>query len=96
MHSFSIAVVIRKMIELFFYFIEVKSLEWLQNLMSCCKNKIIRLFARTRRFMKDTENIVHMYGEELMDETISMIFSRNYTLLGVVLSKNRLEFKYIT
>ena len=35
MHSFSIAVLVRKMIELFFKLIEFKSLEWLQNLMNC-------------------------------------------------------------
>jgi len=39
MHSFSIAMLVRKMIELFFYFIETKSLEWLQNLMSCTMEK---------------------------------------------------------
>ena len=93
MHTFSIAVMIRKMIDLFFYFIERKSLEWLKNLMSCCKNKIVRILTKMRRFMKNTEKMEHMYGEELMEEQISMIFSKNYTLLGVDLSKNKLVYK---
>ena len=45
--------------------------------------KIINLLCKTKRLLKNTENMVHMYGEMLMEEHITMIFSKNYTLLGV-------------
>ena len=68
-------ILIRKMIELFFYFLEAKSLEWLQNMMSSLTKKMKRILTRTSRLMKDTENMVHMFGEEQMVEQISYMFS---------------------
>ena len=58
MQTFSVAVMVRKIIELFFYFIEAKSLEWLKKFMNCWKNKIYRTLSKTRRFMKNTEKMV--------------------------------------
>jgi len=83
MHSFSVAVLLRKMIELFFLIIQEKGLEWLQNTMNLCIKKILSFLNKTGSFFKDTENMVHMFGKEQVVEEIIMIFSRNYTLLGV-------------
>ena len=35
-------------------------------------------------------------GEELLEECVAMVFSKNYTLLGVELSKKRLKYRYDT
>jgi len=94
MHSFSIAVLIRKMIELFFFFIEAKSFTWLINTMNSSMKKILRIFYKTGRLLKNTENIVHMFGEEQVEEHISLIFSNNYTLLGVIKAKKQLFYKH--
>ena len=94
MHTFSVAVLIRKMVELFFFFIEAKSLKWLRYLMSCCKNKMVSILTKMRRFMKNTEKMLHMYGEEQLIEEINLIFSKNYTLLGVVKAKKQLFYKH--
>jgi len=94
MHTFSVAVLIRKMIELFFILVEAKSLKWLIEVMKSGIKKIINILTKNKRLLKNTENMIHMFGEELMEECITMIFSKNYTLLGVELPKNLLEFKH--
>jgi len=93
MHTFSVAVIVRKMVEWFFKLIELKSYKWLVENMKRCLKRIINVLSKTGRILKDTENIVHMYGEEQMEEHIIFIFSKNYTLLGVELSKKRLIYQ---
>ena len=93
MHSFSIAVMVRKMIEWFFKLIELKSYKWLVENMKRCMKRIINVLSKTGRILKDTENMIHMFGEEQMEEQISIIFSKNYTVLGVEMTKKRLVFK---
>jgi len=92
MHTFSIATLIRKMIKLFFVLIEAKGLEWLTRSMKCSIKKIINILSKNRRLLKDPENMVHMFGKEQIDEYISFIFSKNYTLLGVEKAKKRVLF----
>jgi len=92
MHTFSIAVLIRKMIEFFFILIEAKGLDWVINAMKCGIKKIINILCKNRRLIKDTNKMIHMYGKEEMDEYISYIFSKNYTLLGVESAKKRLLY----
>ena len=58
MHSFSIAVMVRKMIEWFFKLIELKSYKWLVENMKRCMKRIINVLSKTRRILKDTENMV--------------------------------------
>jgi len=92
MHSFSIAVIVRKMIEWFFKLIELKSYKWLIENMKRCMKRIINALSKTGRILKNTENMVHMFGVEQLEENISLIFSRNFTLLGVELAKKRLFY----
>jgi len=93
MHAFSVATLVRKMIELFFILVEAKGLDWVINAMRCGIKKIINILNKTKRLLKNTENMVHMYGKELMEEHIVMIFSKNYTLLGVELAKKLILFQ---
>jgi len=90
MHTFSVSVLIRKMIELFFIIVDAKGLDWLINAMKYGIKKIINILNKNRRFFKNTENVVHMYGEDLMEVHIAMIFSKNYTLIGVEKAKKSL------
>jgi hypothetical protein len=94
MHTFSIAVLVRKMIELFFIIIEVKSFEWLQDRMKNGIKKIIKILSNIGGFQKNTGNMIHMYGEEVMEGHIVMLFSKNYTLLKVDLAKKYLFYKH--
>jgi|GEM_PF-581988 len=93
MHTFSVAALVRKMIELFFILVEAKGFNWLINTMKCGIKKIINLLYKTRKLLKNTENMVHMFGKEQMEEHIAMIFSKNFTLLGVELIKKRILFQ---
>jgi len=99
MHSFSVAVLVRKLIELFFILLKVKGLDWIVKSMKNSIKKIINILCKTGKLFKNTENIAPHYfyyvkvvwgGEDLMEEYISFIFSKNYTLLGVELAKKRL------
>jgi len=93
MHSFSVATLVRKMIELFFILIKAKGLNWLMSTMKYSIKKIINILNKTKGLLKNTENMVHMYGEELLEEHIALIFSKNYTLIGVELAKKRLFYQ---
>jgi len=94
MQTFSIATLVRKMIELFFILIESKGLNWVINVMKCGIKKIINILSKTNCLFKNTENMVHMYGKEQVEEYISFIFSKNYALLGVKLAKKCLLYQY--
>jgi len=96
MHTFSVAVLVRKMIEMFFFFIEYKSFEWLKKMMNCCIKRIIKILTKFGSFFKDTKNMVHMFGEEQMLEETIMTFSKNFTLLGIKRVKKRLVYNYIS
>lgn len=93
MQTFSIAVLLRKIIELFFILLEAKGLKWIMNAMKSGIKKIINILYKNRRFMKNTENMIHMFGEEQMYEHICLLFSKNYTLLGVEYFKKRILFQ---
>jgi len=93
MHTFSIAVLIRKMVELFFTLIEAKGLDWLMDAMQSGIKKIINILCKNRRLLKNQTNLLHMYDKEQIEEHISLIFSKNYTLLGVEYAKKCILFK---
>jgi len=93
MQTFSIAVLVRKIIELFFILLEAKGLKWIMNTMKCGIKTIINILCKNRRLMKNAENMIHMFGEEQMFEHICLIFSKNYTLLGVEYFKKRILFR---
>jgi len=61
MHTFSVAVLIRKMIELFFILLEAKGLNWIIRTMKSGIKKIISILFKNRRLMKITENMVPHY-----------------------------------
>jgi len=92
MHTFSVAVLVRKMIELFFILVDAKGLNWLMNAMRSSIKKIINILTKNIRLLKNTEYMVHMYGKDQIEECISMIFSKNYTLLGVKLTNKHLVY----
>jgi len=83
MHTFSVAVLVRKMIELFFILVEAKGLDWVIKSMKSGIKKIINILVKTRCLYKNTENMVHMYGEMLMEEHITMIFSKNASFTNI-------------
>ena len=58
MHSFSVAVLVRKMIECFFKLIKVKSYKWLSENMKRCIKRIINALYKTGRILKDIKNMV--------------------------------------
>jgi len=89
-HFLDNLIIIRKLIELFFILIEVKGLDWIVKSMKNSIKKIINILCKTGKLFKNTENIVHMYGKDQIEEYISLIFSKNYVLLGVNLVKKRL------
>jgi len=94
MHTFSIASLLRKLIEIFFILIEIKSIDWLISSMKCGIKKILNVLYKRKYLYKNTENMVHMFEKEQMEEYISFIFSKNYTLLGAEIIKNRIMFQY--
>jgi len=91
MQTFSVAVLIRKMVELFFVLLEAKGLKWIKNAMKRGIKKIINILYKNKRLLKNPEKMIHMFGKEQMDEYISFIFSKNLTLLGVEYTKKRLS-----
>jgi len=93
MHTFSIAALVRKMIELFFILIKAKGLDWVINTMKSGIKKIINILNKNRSLFKNQKNMIHMYGEEMIEEHIVMIFSKNYTLLGVKPAKRYLFYQ---
>jgi len=94
MHTFSIAALVRKMVELFFILVESKGLEWVINKMKYSIKKMISIICKSRRLYKNPKKMVHMYGKDLIKEHISLTFSENYTLLGIEYTKKHLSFNH--
>jgi len=93
MHTFSVAVLVRKMIELFFILLEAKGLNWIINTMKLGIKKIINYFTKNGRFLKNTDKMIHMFDKDDINEYISFVFSKNYTLLGIELEKKRILYQ---
>ena len=55
--------------------LELKSYEWLIKNMKRCIKRVINALSKTGRILKNTENIIHMFGEDQMEEQLSLIFS---------------------
>jgi len=89
MHTYSIAVLLRKMIDIFFILLDAKDLDWIMNAMRNGIKKIINILNKNKKLFKNQKNILHMFEKDQIEEQISLIFSKNYALLGVEYIKKR-------
>lgn len=79
MFTFSIAVLVRRMISVFFEYLDFYGLSRLDKFLSKCKRVILKNIHLKQKWDKKK---VHMYTGVMEKEYICMKFSSNYNLLG--------------